>query len=83
MRHALIDDRGADLRQTVDIRLPRAEVSALDGVVEEPIDAVAVVLIILGCIDSPLCGDRVGAACTILITETFDIESLLAKRCRS
>ena len=74
--------RGADFRKTVNIRFARAKVAALDGVVEEPIDAVAVVLIVLGGVDSALCGDRVGAARAVLIAETFDIEALLAQRGR-
>ena len=61
LRHALVDDRGADLGQAVDIRLARPKVTALDGVVEEAIDAVAVVLIVLRGVYSALRGDRVSA----------------------
>ena len=42
LRDALVDDVGADLGQPVDVRLARAVVAALDGVVEEPVDRVAV-----------------------------------------
>ena len=82
LRDALVDDRGADFCEPVNIRFARAEVAAFDGVVEKPINAVAVVLIVLRGVDSALRGDRVRAARAILIAETFDIESLLAKRGR-
>ena len=67
----------------VDVRLSGSEVSPFDGVVEEPIDAVAVVLIVLGGVNSTLGGNRVRPARAVLVTETLDIESLLAKRRRS
>ena len=44
--HALVNDIGADLRQTVDVVLAGAVVPALDRVVEEAVDGVAVVDII-------------------------------------
>ena len=59
---ALIDDVDAQLRQSVDVRFARPVVAALDGVVEEPVDAVAVVLVVLGGVDAALRGDAVGAA---------------------
>ena len=43
LRHALVDDVDADLREAVDVGFARAEVAALHGVVEEAVDAVAVV----------------------------------------
>ena len=74
LRDALIDDRCADFRQTIDIRFPRAEIAALDRVVEQSINAVAVVLIILGGVDSALGGNRVRAARAVLVTKTFDVD---------
>ncbi len=59
---ALIDDVDADLRQAIDVGLARAEVAPFDGVVEEAVDAVAVVLIVLGGVDAALGGDGVRAA---------------------
>ena len=47
LRDALVDDVRRDLRQPVDVGLAGAEVAALDRVVEEAIDAVAVVLVVL------------------------------------
>ncbi len=62
LRHALVDDLDRDLREPVDVRLPRPEVAALDGVVEQPVDGVAVVAVVLRRVDAALRGDRVGAA---------------------
>ena len=61
LRDALVDDVDRDLREPVDVRLARAEVAALDRVVEEPEDAVAVVAVVLGRVDAALGGDRVRA----------------------
>src|SRR5439155_22383506 len=71
--HALINDIHADLRQPIDVRFARAEVAPFDGVVEEPMEAVAVVLIILGGIDAALGGDAVGTAWAVLEAEAFDL----------
>ena len=57
LRDALVDDVDADLRQAVDVGFARAEVAALHRVVEQAVDAVAVVLIILGGVDAALRGD--------------------------
>ena len=43
--------------QPVDVGLARAEVAALDRVVEQAVDAVAVVLVVLGGVDAALRGD--------------------------
>ena len=56
---ALVDDVDADLGEAVDVGLARAEVAALDGVVEKAINAIAVVLIVLGGVDAALGGDGV------------------------
>src|SRR4051812_39582784 len=50
--YALIDDVDTQLREPVDIGFARAKVAALDGVVEKPVNAVAVVPIILGGVDT-------------------------------
>ena len=59
---ALVDDVDADLGEAVDVGLAGAEVAALDRVVEEAVDAVAVVLVVLGGVDAALRGDGVRAA---------------------
>ena len=61
LRHALVDDVDADLRQPVNVRFARAEIAALHRVVEQPVNAVAVVLIILRRVDAALRGDGVRA----------------------
>ena len=61
LRGRLVDDLVRDLREPVDVRLARAEVAALDRVVEEPEDRVAVVAVVLGGVDPALGGDRVRA----------------------
>ena len=44
------------------LRLAAAVVAALHGVVEEPVDAVAVALVVLRRVDAALGGDGVGPA---------------------
>ena len=78
--HALVDDVHADLGQAVDVGLAGAEVAALDGVVEEAVDAVAVVLVVLGGVDAALGGDRVGAARAVLVAEALDVVAELGQR---
>ena len=80
MRDALVDDVDADLRQAIDVGFAGAEVAAFDGVVEEPIDAVAVVLIIFRGVDAALRGDGMGAARRILEAETLDVVAELGER---
>ena len=71
LRHALIDDVVADLGEAVDVGLAGAEVAALDGVVEQPEDAVAVVGVVLGGVDAALRGDGVGPARAVLDANAF------------
>ena len=61
LRHALVDDVYADLRQPVDVRFACAEVAALHRVIEQAIDTVAVVLIILGRVNAALRRDGMRA----------------------
>src|SRR5262249_21285535 len=80
LRHALVDDVGAQLGQSVDVSFARADVAALDRVVEEPVHRVAVVAVILGRVDPALGGDAVGAPRAVLITETAHLIAQLAER---
>ena len=73
LRDALVDDVRRDLRQPVDVRLAGAEVSSLDGVVEEAKDAVPVVVVVLGGVDSALRRDRVRAAGRVLVAEALHL----------
>jgi hypothetical protein len=49
----------ADLAEPVHVGLAGAEVAALDRVVEQPVDRVAVVAVVLGGVDAALRRDRV------------------------
>ncbi len=51
--NALVDNIGAYLGKAVDVGLPGTKVSTLDRVVEKTMDAIPVVLVILGSIDPP------------------------------
>ena len=77
---ALVDDVDADLGQPVDVGLARPEVAALDRVVEQAEDAVAVVLIVLGGVDAALGGDAVRAARAVLKAESLDVVAQFAER---
>ena len=59
--HGVIDDAHRELGQPVHVRFARPEVAALESVVEEPLDAVAVVLVVLRGVDPTLRGHAVGA----------------------
>ena len=80
LRDALVDDVHADLGQPVDVGLARAVVAALDGVVEEPVDGVAVALVVLGRVDAALGGDRVRPARAVLVAERLHDVPGLAER---
>ena len=67
LRHALVDDVHADLGQPVHVGLAGAEVAALDRVVEQPVDRVAVVAVVLRGVDAALRGDRVRAPRAVLV----------------
>ena len=69
-------------RQPIDVRFARAEIAALDRVVEQAVDAVAVVLIVLRGVDAALRGDAVRAARRILKAEALDVVAELAERRR-
>ena len=80
---ALVDDRDRDLGQPVDVGLAGPEVPALDRVVEEPLDAVAVVAVVLRGVDPALRRDRVRAARGILVAEALDVVAELGHRRRA
>ena len=82
LRDALVDDVDAQLREPVHVRFARAIVSALDRVVEEPLNAVAVVLVVLGRVDAALRGNAVGPSRAVLNAEAEDVVAELAERRR-
>ncbi len=71
--HALVDDVHRDLGQPVGVGLARAIVPTLDRVVEEPVDAVAVVLVIFRGVDSALRRDRMRPARAVVKHEAFHL----------
>src|SRR6185437_7341304 len=73
LRHALIDNVDADLREAVDVGFSRAKIAAFHGVVKKAIYAITIIAVILGGIDSALRGNAVSAARRILETETLDV----------
>ena len=79
LRRALVDDVHAHLRQAVDVRLAGPVVAALDRVVEEAVDAVAVVAVVLRRIDATLRGDAVRAAGGVVEREQLDLVAELAE----
>ena len=51
---ALVDDEVGVFGQTVHVGFASAEVTALHGIVEQAVNGVAVVLVVLGCVDTTL-----------------------------
>ena len=82
MRHALIDDVHRNFGQAIHIRFTGAKIAALDRVVKEAVNAVAVVLIIFRSIDSALGRDRMSAPRRILIAKALYPVAKLAQRRR-
>src|SRR5208337_2274659 len=77
--HALVYDIHAQLGQAVNVRFAGTEVTALDRVVEQALDAVAVVRIVLGRVDTALGRDAVSTAWRVLEAEDLDVVSQLAE----
>ena len=71
LRDALVDDVYRQFREPVHIVLTRSKIAPLDRVVEQPINRVAVVLIILSCVDATLGGDGMRPAWRILKAKAF------------
>jgi hypothetical protein len=70
---ALVDDLIGDLGKAVDVGFAGAEIASFDGVVEETVDGVAIVLIIFGGVNSALGCDGMGAARAVLVAEAIDV----------
>ena len=76
--NALVDDVRRDLGEAVDVRLARAVVAALHGVVEEAVRRVAVLLVVLRRVDAALRGDRVRTTRGVLVAEGLHVVAGLA-----
>ncbi len=85
LRHGLIDDGIANLRETPHVGFARSEVATSYGVAKEAADAVAVVLIVLGRVDSALGRDAVRPARAVLEAEAVHLvpETAEGRRGRS
>ena len=68
------------MREPIDIGFTGAIIAALYRVLEQSEDAVAIIAIILGRINSALGRDGVRAARGIMIGKTMDVIALLAER---
>src|SRR5215831_3909197 len=80
LSHALINDIGAHLGQPIDIGFSGSKITALNRVVEKPVDAVAVILIVLGGIDSSLSSNTMSAARTVMKAKALDLVAQLGQR---
>ena len=69
----LVNDVGRDLGEAVDVGFAGAVITAFDGVVEQTVNAVAVVLVILRGVDTALSGDGVRAAGAIVEDKTVHL----------
>ncbi len=78
---ALVDDVYADLRETVDIGFAGTEIATLNGVVEEAVNAIAIVVVILGGVDATLRSDGMRAAWAVLKAEAVDVVTQFTKAC--
>jgi hypothetical protein len=83
LRDALVDDVVAHLGQAPHVRLASAEVAALDGVVEEAVDAVPVIGVVLAGVDPALRRDAVGATGAVLVAKCLHVVTKLSQRRRS
>ena len=73
LSRALIDDVHRDLGQAMHIGLAGAVIAALDGVVEEAMHRITIVLVILGSVDAALSGHRMGATRGIMEHEVVHL----------
>ena len=73
--NTLVDDIVRHFGQTIYVGFTGAVVATLNGVVEQAINRVAVVLIVLGSVDTTLSSDRVSTARRILDAEVEHVES--------
>ena len=73
MGNALINNTNTDFGQPIHITFPCAVIPSFYGIIKETINTVAIVLIILRCIYSTLCGNAMGPAWAILKTKCFNI----------
>ena len=81
--HRLIDNIGTQLGQTPDIGFTRAKVAPFLRVLKEAKNCIAVIAVVLGRVNSPLGGNTMRTAWTILETKALDIIAHSRHRCGS
>ncbi len=77
LRGTLVNDVDRHLGEPMHVRLTSTEVTALDGVVEEAMHRVAVVLVVLGRVDAALGRDRVRAPGRVVEDEVVHLVAQL------
>jgi len=83
LSHALVYNISRALREAMYIAFAGAVVAPFDGVVEEAVYAVAVVLIIFGSVDPSLGGNTVCAAGAVMERKALDVVAQFAEGCGS
>ena len=73
LRNTLVDDVVAQLRQSIDVCLTCPVVPPLDRVVEEPPDRITILMVVLRCVDPPLCRNTVRTSGRVLDAERLDV----------
>ena len=76
----LVNDVDRDLGESMHVGLAGPVVATLDGVVEEPVDRVAVVRVVLRSVDAALGGDAVGPARAVVEGEGLHAVAQFSER---
>src|SRR5438067_1588456 len=82
LRHALVDDVDAHLRESVNVGFARPKVSAFYRIVEQAVHAVAIVVVILRGVDAALRSDGMRAPRRILEAKTIYVVAQFSEACR-
>ena len=77
----LVDDVRADRGEPVNVRLAGAVIATFDGVVEQAVDRITVILVVLRGVNSALGRDRVSATRRVLVAEVLDAVTGLTESC--
>ena len=73
LRYCLVNNIHRYLRKTVNVRFAAAVVTTFDGIVEQAVDGVTVVLVVLSGVDATLGGDGVRTTGAIVEGEYLDL----------
>ena len=83
LRYTLVDNRCTDLCQTINVSLTSTVIASFNRIIKQSIDCITVVLIVLCCIDTTLCSNRMGTTRRVLNAEIKHAESHFTKRSSS